>query len=387
MDRRTDDVSHLLAEAAGGVPAQPPGAMPSTSGRPTRARLLPAARILAICLAALGFAALLNADHLVDRADRQPFGEKRDFWLATWEPVQELSDGLYLNRPRRWLDKALGREIKGTPLPLIVTPPARLDGPLTVQAAVEADRPGPVDAPGATVEIPAEIIPAIHPPARRLRKPTPEEPLRLFIAGDSMGAAFGGSLSRIASATGLIKPELDARASTGLTRPDFFDWPGRLLSVAQDGEPDVFVVMFGANDSQGLRTPEGAVFQPLSDGWRAEYRRRVAATMDLLRAPNRVQVWVGQPIMESNGLSEKVADINTIYHEEAALRPGAVLFVDSWGLFADSDGHYAAYLPDADGAIQGMRAGDGIHLTRAGADRLAAAVLARLDEETGVLSQ
>ena len=79
-----------------------------------------------------------------------------------------------------------------------------------------------------------------------------------------------------------------------------------------------------------------------------------------------------------------MADEDAIYREEAAARHG-VLFFDSWPFFLDAGGHYDTFLPGDNGLIQGMRTGDGIHLTRAGADRLAKAVLAALDQVTPVL--
>jgi hypothetical protein len=219
-----------------------------------------------------------------------------------------------------------------------------------------------------------------------VRTPTAEAPLRLFMAGDSMGIAFGGALARQAGATGLIAATYEARGSSGLTRPDYFDWRARLARALEEDQPEVVVLMFGANDSQGIRAPDGAVFQTLTDGWRAEYRRRVAAVMDMLVAPGRLVIWVGQPIMASSGLSERMADINTIYREEAALRAEAgVLYLDSWPLFTGPDGEFETYLPDADGEIVQVRAGDGIHLARAGAEHLARAVLERLDTEADVL--
>jgi hypothetical protein len=42
---------------------------------------------------------------------------------------------------------------------------------------------------------------------------------------------------------------------------------------------------------------------------------------------------------------------------------------------AGKDGEYAAYLHDPDGGLERMRQADGIHLTRAGGDRIAARVL------------
>jgi hypothetical protein len=78
--------------------------------------------------------------------------------------------------------------------------------------------------------------------------------------------------------------------------------------------------------------------------------------------------------------SERMARLDTIYSEEAATRPW-IRFFDTRALFANASGGYEAYLPDDSGQPKLMRQADGIHLSRAGGDRLASAVLLLLDAE------
>jgi hypothetical protein len=87
--------------------------------------------------------------------------------------------------------------------------------------------------------------------------------------------------------------------------------------------------------------------------------------------------------MEGEGFSARMADVNAIYRSEAEKRKGIIYF-DAWPLFTDGAGNYAAYLPDGNGAEEEVRAGDGIHLTREGSDRLARAVLDRINEEVRI---
>ena len=373
LEELQPEAASAFSEAAGGRTH----VQPAEEADSARWEALRVVQMLAILVGTLLFAALLNADHLVDRAGKKPFGGSRDFWLAVWEPFQDVSDATYLNRPRRWLDEGLGRE------PTVARPATS-----TPTAGVEQSRPGATAAetaaatePGIPPESPA-AAPAT--PAPRLRTGTPEAPLRMWVGGDSMAVALGGSLLRLASGTGVIAPSLDARSSTGLTRPDYFDWPTGLAAIAEKQKPDVIVVIFGANDSQGIRTPEGKIFQPKSEGWLTEYRRRVGAAMDLVAGQGRLVIWVGQPAMEADGFAGRMQELNTIYREEAATRDG-ILFFDSWPLFVDASGKYNSFLADDDGALQEMRQGDGVHLSLAGANRLASAILKRLNDETPIL--
>ena len=54
---------------------------------------------------------------------------------------------------------------------------------------------------------------------------TTDDPLRLWIAGDSLAGSVGPSLGEQTAATGVVAPQYDSRVSSGLLNPSFFDWP------------------------------------------------------------------------------------------------------------------------------------------------------------------
>jgi hypothetical protein len=93
--------------------------------------------------------------------------------------------------------------------------------------------------------------------------------------------------------------------------------------------------------------------------------------------------WVGDPIMRDPGYRRRIAMMDGIYAAEAAEHPG-VTFISTWRLFSGPHGSYAEYLRDASGAPVLMRAPDGIHLTRAGGDRMAALVLGVIEKDWGM---
>ncbi len=51
---------------------------------------------------------------------------------------------------------------------------------------------------------------------------------------------------------GWCKGKNDYHVSSGLSRPDFFDWPQRLVDEIVDFRPDAAAVLFGANDGQDV---------------------------------------------------------------------------------------------------------------------------------------
>lgn len=297
-----------------------------------RRRRTPAGAALLALLLGFALAGLLDARALERDARGMPVGPLRSVCLALLRPAVALNGALGLDRPAAVLEGAL-RSSAAPP----ASPPTRPQRPLWP------------------------------------RRVTPSQPLRLYIAGDSMVQVFGSSLVNLAEGTGLVRARLDYHVSSGLSRPDFFDWRQRFREQLAAFRPDAVVVMFGANDGQDVEY-RGEVLHVGTRAWLGLYARRVAAAMRQLSRDGRRVYWVGQPIMRDPGYRERIAMMDRVYREQAARFPG-VHFVSSWALFADRHGRYAAALPGPDGVPVPLRQSDGIHLTREGGDRLAAAVL------------
>lgn len=302
---------------------------------------------------------LLNADAIQRTAETQPIGWERTVGVAAIRPFVAVSRTLRLDRPREWADRALGHEH---------AEPVDLDQ--LVVTTTSTTRPPGVPTTGGP--------PTTAPPP--LRRPTAEDPLRLWVGGDSLTEAFGDSLVTASAATGVITAELDFQYSSGLTRPDYYDWPGHFVEVIASRHPEVMVVMFGANDAQGMELADG-VHQVGDPEWNAEYTRRVDLVMSYLTQQGVRVYWVGQPIMRSGEFDQKMQLLDGIYAEQAAAHDGVVYF-DSRPLFEDTAGRYTDYLPDQNGQLQLARQRDGIHLSSFGGDRLAAPVLERILADT-----
>lgn len=303
---------------------------------------------------ALFIAALLNIDGLAELANRQPLGWKRDVARVAVAPFCAVSRVTRLRDVRTAIRDAADKE----------TQPCE-DDPASGEGAFRADLTTTTAAAQTT-----------GPPVTQ-REVSSSDPLRTFLGGDSMAIELSNSIETAVVDRSEIDLTTNARVSSGLTRPDFYDWPSYFADELIPTDPEVAVVMFGANDSQGM-VIEGDAYQPSSEEWQAEYRRRVGFVMDQLRGDGRLVVWVGQPRMRDDGFDERMGVLNDIYAEEAEARPW-VSFLDSRPVLSpDGDG----YQVESGGTT--LRAPDGIHLSRAGADLLAAAVLERVEEETAL---
>lgn len=366
--------------------------MRRTSPRlPFGRRTEPAGHALLTVLVALALGSLLNVQSLREAAERQPFGLRRDVALVLVAPLDLLSEVLGLDEPRVFVDAGLGRRDAVIAAGGAAEGSAAGGGSSTSTDGGAADTGsggGPVGgglaAPGTATEALADAprnggAPPTAPPAQR--EFGMGDPLRTWVIGDSLTEQLGPALRDRLARTGVAQGHHEFHYSSGLTRPDFYDWPRRATEIVQQSDPDAWVVMVGGNDAQDLRSPEGRFIPFASEAWEEEYRARVGTLMDLLVEGGRRVVWVGQPVMRDADFDRRMAYLDGIYADEARSR-GAVAFVDARPLFVqDAGGGYAAYLPGADGLLQLMRLGDGIHLTRAGAERLSDAVVAALDAQ------
>ncbi len=332
-----------------------------TRSRPPRARragrtLMPAGHAILAMFVAFALGALFNADSMLQTAQTQKLGsERHSLGVALMRPIHAVSAFLRIDRPRRALDDATGHRPPPTPKTSRTSDP--FSTPTTGGSHVTTT----------TTKSASRFQPLTV---------SKEHPARIFVAGDSLSFEFGTSLYRIAAGEHIYRPAgdntVDFKVSSGLARPDYFNWPAELAHQVAALNPQIVVLMLGSNDNQPLLAPDGRTYSFATAGWVKEYHRRVGAVMDQLIARDRWVVYVGVPILASR--NDQWPIINTVIEEEAAKRSRAV-YVDSFTLFQDPNGNFTQYLPNAAGQLVQVRTPDGIHFERAGGDLLAAATL------------
>jgi hypothetical protein len=204
---------------------------------------------------------------------------------------------------------------------------------------------------------------------------TSENPAAVFIVGDSDAGTFGPYLQTLLDGTGIVETQLDYKVSSGLARPDFFDWPAEIDRKLPEVNPDIVVATFGGNDAQGLSVASGefVVGDPVANEaeWTEEYQRRVGAVMDQLTEGGRTLIWVGIPNDDNPDVTARMAIQDQAAKAAAAERP-EVIFIDTWKRFSGRDGGWAEFVIDPrDGEGKDVRADDGFHLNQTGAEILA----------------
>ncbi len=337
---------------------------PDTEPNPTKS----ASSVFVIGLTMLGLATVLNAASILQTAERQdPDSPLRSVGVAVMERVVTLSEWTGLDLPRRWLDAALGRnQDDATPTAVTTT---TVPGSPTTTTTTEA----PVDSGGSTTTTtgPAESTTTTLAVAQVV---TADDPMGMWIIGDSLAKYFGPELANLAFDSGVVDPTVNYRVVSGLVARNYFDWPEYVADRMPDLAPDVVVVLFGGNDHQAIFV-DGTRIEEHTPEWMEAYRGRVAEMMDLILSLGAEHIyWVGLPIMGDDEINASVPELNSAYAAEAEERP-EVTFVPAYDLFTDESGKYATHLRDEEGELRRMRSADGAHFEPAGARRLAIHVL------------
>jgi uncharacterized protein len=322
--------------------------------------MLAAYKAVVVLFIGLVVGALLQAQGLRKQAQIQSAGFQRDVALAATRPLVRVSRALRLTVPRHELQRAIGRQ-----------------GEDRIDTQVYLRLPPPASPP--------PVRPAVvttHHQRRKRPEPKPaftaSRPLRVWVAGDSLAEGPGQALERLGGAIDVVG--IESRLSTGLTRPDLYNWFSRLEEAPAELHPRVAVLSFGADDAHDYMSgvPSGKSIGPLgSASWDAEYRRRADGVTSELNTDGIYVVWLGLPIPDGPGFGTSFPVVNRILASVAQSHSRGAAYVDTWHLLDDAHGRYTPYLR-VHGKLTLMRLSDGVHYTAPAGDLVAQQVLAKL---------
>ncbi len=169
---------------------------------------------------------------------------------------------------------------------------------------------------------------------RQCRALSVDDPLRVWVGGDSLAGSLGPAFGTIAGATGVVQPYFDSRVSSGLSSPGFFDWPEHATAEMARIDPEVVVFIIGANDWTAVS----------GDAWKADYAQTVDSMMKTLIGPGRTVYWVGSPTLKDEKMDAAVVEVNVVA-QEVAKHHSKVHYVDAYKLYSDATGAYAVISP------------------------------------------
>jgi uncharacterized protein len=295
---------------------------------------MPAGRVLAVVLIALGIAALFNSEAIVRAGEGMEQGTTRDIVLSVGRPLDDVAGAIGLHLPRKGLDLAFGQEDKtasGTELE---------EGSMAIlrRRAQEREERQPT-----------------------YRQPSPDDPLEVLVTGDSEAEFLGQRLTD-QSPPGLIEVETVAQNATGLTNPAFFNWELNAQQEVAARDPDAVVMAIGGNDGFNVEAG-GRLYGPSDPEWQTEFARRVAVVAETFGGDGERPVyWVPPPTARDDEQNEIYAAQNRAVGQAARAVPG-LHYVDVYSTL--NGGKYSESLK-IDGRKVLARQPDGVHFTREG---------------------
>jgi len=215
-------------------------------------------------------------------------------------------------------------------------------------------------------------------PVKEHEKLTP--PLKFLIIGDSMVlVGFGPAIENMLISYSGISVVREGQYSTGLNRIDYFDWYSYTDQLIAQHNPDILVVMFGANDGQGIVDTNGTAYQLFTPEWETVYQDRVDRYLAIFSEKVDTIYWVGHPITDSSDFLPKFTIMNQLYKNGCEDYEN-VKYVDTWSVFA-VNGVSASVVADSSGLSQIVKQSDGVHVTDHGGKILAEFVFGQLSED------
>ncbi len=205
----------------------------------------------------------------------------------------------------------------------------------------------------------------------------------LLIGASSVQFYLGADLERKLEGFENVKVHRLGKLSTGLTRPDVFDWPAKLRELKKKFKPDLVVALFGGNDCQPAKI-DGKVRNYATKAWNQWYLKRFNNFVSIMREGGTAAVILGMPTMRSKKFSAKLKKLNEVF-KEGCDQAGCV-FIPTWDLTADHRGRYKKSLKyKGDTAL--MRLKDGIHYSRHGSRYVSDKLLARFQRHFNLVSE
>ena len=160
---------------------------------------------------------------------------------------------------------------------------------------------------------------------------------------------------------------------SGLMTPALYDWQTEARSLAEKHSPLITVVLFVGNytDTDLFIGADGAeIPNDYSQVFFDEWGRQAERLTKTLQATGTQVSWVlPLPIFSDEGLRRETLMRQT-YLDLAQRMPGVGL-IDGRQALGDATGAFVWQLPGPDGQLVTVRAGDSLHLTEAGGDRMA----------------
>jgi len=202
--------------------------------------------------------------------------------------------------------------------------------------------------------------------------------IKVLIVGDSMMLeGLGPVLHRKLRKKSDLSIIREGHYSSGLSRPDFYNWPENLTKLIEKHEPQLIIVSMGANDTQDIVINANRHFVD-AESWKRVYGIRTYNYLSIAVAEERQVLWVGLPIMGLEPYFTRTKRISKIQAEVSSYFNN-VTFVNIEHLLTKNN-KFTSFIQGKNNRSIRLRQKDRIHVSQEGGKILTSYILPRVQE-------
>ncbi|UNF45582.1 DUF459 domain-containing protein [Bartonella krasnovii] len=202
---------------------------------------------------------------------------------------------------------------------------------------------------------------------KNIQKLKNENAKRILVIGDFAASAVADALKKFFADNSNIVIMNNTMPASGLVRTDYYSWQNNISKLIEQNNPDVIIMMIGANDNQPI-TDSYSIINTDQSEWMRIYKQRIIEITESLHASGKSWIWIGQPSFGNDTLTQKMKILNALYKQETETAGG--YFLDIWSGFIDEEGNFSFSGYNIHGKIAKLRTNNGIHFTSEGKEKL-----------------
>ncbi len=305
-----------------------------------------------ILLSMLAVVLLLGSEGLYNWAYGFEINKKRDVAIAVTEPVYNFTKMLNLTAPKKFVENTFN-DLRG------------------VKRAA-----GFVDAMEDTtvIDTTETVVDTVEKPVK-FRDGTE---LQILLIGDSMmGKGLGSAIDKYFTRDTLFKVKRYSMHSSGLTRPDYFDWFKQAKSLVGEKHYNIVIMSFGANDAQAAII-DGKRQRFGNAKWMEKYEEKIRKLLTILESSVDVVYYIGLPPMRPKGYDGRMEKLSGAY-KKIFNEHTNMYYLPTHSVVGDTSKAYTSFMT-IDGKRKRIRVGDGIHFTPDGGTLVAKALYKHIKE-------
>lgn len=185
----------------------------------------------------------------------------------------------------------------------------------------------------------------------------------VLLTGDSLMESMGPQLKECLNGYRGLSLIPVGKKSTGLCRPDFYNWPAALKTYLNVHRPDLVIMWVGTNDNQNVKgAPSTGGL--LTDDWKRAYYGKMYEIMALCARSGARLIFIGPPVLGDPGADAEMRGIARVMEE--VCRYHRVPFLNTRPVLGDSRGNYRQRAFNERGEEVMIRYADRVHITEAG---------------------